>query len=137
MTITFQVFGLPQTKGSSRGFPVKRKNGRIGVVITNDNDKNKPWAATVSGEAQRHRPSTPFTGPVRLMLAFGVQKPKSYPKTKELPATKKPDLDKMIRSVKDALRGVLYRDDSQVVELRATKAYSDTPGVLIELEGAL
>lgn len=133
MVIAFTVYGIPQTKGSAKAF--YRPGMRFPVVI-NDNAKNKGWAATVSGEAQRHRPSTPFTGPVRLMLAFGVQKPKSYPKTKELPATKKPDLDKMIRSVKDALKGVLYRDDSQVVELRATKAYSDTPGVKIEVEGA-
>ncbi len=38
--------------------------------------------------------------------------------------TKKPDLDKLARALKDALKGVLYHDDAQVVVLLARKVYA-------------
>lgn len=126
MVIRFRVYGIPQTKGSAKAF---YRPGMRFPVVTNDNAKNKNWAATVSGEAQRHRPSAPFDGPVDLSLTFFMKKPKSHPKTKFVFAVKKPDLDKMIRSVKDALKGVMYLDDSQVVRLVASKHYDDAPGV--------
>lgn len=127
--IVFRVHGIPQTKGSTKAF---MRPGMRFPVITNDNTKNAGWAATVSGEAQRARVasglSAPVGGAVWLMLHFHVLKPKSLPK-RIMHATKKPDLDKMIRSVKDALKGVLYLDDAQVVDLFAQKRYSDSPGV--------
>lgn len=134
MVITFRVYGIPQTKGSTKAF---FRSGMKYPVITNDNEKNKGWAATVSGEAQLARRSsgwsTPLGGPVGLDLTFYVKKPKSHPKHKPVPAIKKPDLDKMIRSVKDALKGVLYFDDAQVVKLGASKEYGDAPGVVVHL----
>ena len=41
----------------------------------------------------------------------------------------KPDLDNIAKSVLDALNGVAYRDDSQIVELSVYKKYSDRPRV--------
>lgn len=136
--IAFRVYGIPQTKGSAKGFVGRsKKTGKLRAFITNDNTKNKGWAETVSGEAQLarrvHHLAAPFAGAIRLELEFYVKKPKSYPKTKELPAIKKPDLDKMIRSVKDALTGIFYLDDSQVVEESASKHYGDSPGALIRI----
>jgi len=135
--IQFRVFGVPQTKGSTKAF--MRPGARF-PVVTNDNTKNKGWAATVSGAAQLavRTGDGPIRGPVLLWLTFSLKKPKSYPKRRDLPAIKKPDLDKLVRSIKDALKGVLYLDDSQVVYLQATKSYDDAPGVLVQLvEGDL
>ena len=134
MEIRFRVYGIPQTKGSAKAF---YRPGMRCPVVTNDNAKNKNWAATVSGEAQRHRPACPLTGPVDLSLTFFVKKPKSHPKTKFVYATKKPDLDKMVRSVKDALKGVVYLDDAQVVRLVASKHYDDAPGVEVVVASVL
>lgn len=51
--------------------------------------------------------------------------------TKRLP-TVKPDLDKLARSVLDALTGVAYEDDSQVCKLTLEKVYTwGEPGVYI------
>jgi Holliday junction resolvase RusA-like endonuclease len=46
-----------------------------------------------------------------------------------------PDLDKLIRGVGDALTGVLYDDDSQVIRCLAWKTYADTrlPGAFIRV----
>lgn len=127
--ISFRVYGIPQTKGSTKAFV---RPGMRFPVITNDNEKNKGWAATVSGEAQRHRPASgPFAGPVALVLCFKMKKPKGLPKRRKVWATKKPDLDKMVRSCKDALTGVMYLDDAQVVRLASEKEYDDAPGVVI------
>jgi Holliday junction resolvase RusA-like endonuclease len=43
--------------------------------------------------------------------------------------TKKPDLDNLAKSVLDALNGVIYQDDSQIVSLHMTKVYSQYPGI--------
>ncbi len=47
---------------------------------------------------------------------------------KILPA-KKPDIDNVVKAVLDALNGVAYRDDTQVIELHVRKSYSEKPRV--------
>jgi len=54
--------------------------------------------------------------------------------------TTKPDIDKTVRAIFDALKGILIHDDSQVVELHACKRYRkpDEPErVEIELQEAI
>ena len=41
--------------------------------------------------------------------------------------TKKPDLDNIAKACLDALNGIAYYDDSQIVELSICKEYSDEP----------
>jgi Holliday junction resolvase RusA-like endonuclease len=123
---TFWVAGLPQTKGSMRAF--MRPGWRV-PVVTNDNPRNTRWAATVRAEARRHWRTTPMTGPVTLSLTFALPMPKR--RNTQVPHITRPDLDKLVRSVKDALTGILYRDDAQVVRLIASKMYSEAPGVWI------
>jgi len=38
-----------------------------------------------------------------------------------------PDIDKLCRSVLDALTGIVFADDAQVVRLHASKVYADEP----------
>lgn len=128
--IRFRVYGIPQTKGSVKAL---WRPGMRRPILTNDNPKNKGWAATVAGEAQLNRPLQPFQGAVCLTLVFTLPRPQSLPKH-VTQHTKRPDLDKMVRSVKDALTGVMYRDDAQVVELVARKDYGLSPGVLITIK---
>ena len=47
---------------------------------------------------------------------------------------KKPDIDNIAKAVLDALNGVAYRDDTQVVELQMRKKYSDRPRLEICIE---
>lgn len=47
----------------------------------------------------------------------------------ELLPAKKPDIDNIVKAVLDALNGVAYRDDTQVVELHVRKQYSEKPRV--------
>lgn len=129
-TITFQVRGIPQPKGSTKAF---MRPGMKYPVVTNDNLKTKPWAEGVRLVAQQHAPSLPWDGAVELSVYFFLVRPKSLPK-KALHHIKKPDLDKLLRAVKDALKGVIYLDDSQVMEVQAKKTYATNtmaPGVMV------
>ena len=124
--INFTVRGIPRTKGSTKSFYIKKLNR---TVTTADNPKLKNWADNINYLAQVHAPEVPWDGPVLLFLFFKMQKPKSAPKTRRIYAVKKPDLDKLIRAVKDSLTGVIYNDDSQVIHVYPWKDYSPTPGI--------
>lgn len=52
------------------------------------------------------------------------------------PATRTSDIDNIIKSAMDGLQGdnSPIPDDKQIVEISATKIYSDTPGLAIKIE---
>lgn len=125
MPLTFTVFGVAQPKGSARAFVPK---GWTRAVVTADNPKNKGWQQLVAEQASKELAGRGqlLEGPVRLLVAFHLPRPKSLPK-KVLTHLKKPDLDKLVRAVKDALSKVIWLDDAQVVQLGASKTYAN-PG---------
>lgn len=60
--------------------------------------------------------------------------PKSVSKTKrdmmlkgQINPTKKPDTDNIAKAILDALNGIAYYDDAQIVDLTVYKRYSDSP----------
>lgn len=82
-----------------------------------------------------------MTGPLRLMLCFRLPRPRAKIwKTKPMPREPhdhKPDADNLAKSVKDALSGLLWRDDSQVSELLVSKeiaAGNEKPHVDVMVE---
>lgn len=46
---------------------------------------------------------------------------------------KKPDLDNIAKVVLDALNGIAYRDDAQVVEILVRKLYGENPRVSVHI----
>ena len=95
-----------------------------------------PWRERVALQAAHTMgTATVWTGPVRVQLEFVLPRPTSLPKSKPTPAAvKRPDTDKLVRAVLDALTGVVWGDDSQVVALHATKRVAELgeqPGVSI------
>lgn len=129
--IKFSVKGYPQPKGSMKAFPHRWTRF---PVVTSANPRMQAWSRLISLVASLHTPKEGlWDGPVELHLCFRLKKPKALPKKRRSWAIKKPDLDKLIRAVKDALKGVVYTDDSKVVSLHAWKDYGDIPGVDIEI----
>jgi Holliday junction resolvase RusA-like endonuclease len=47
--------------------------------------------------------------------------------------TKRPDVSNVIKIIEDALNGLAYRDDSQIVRVVGEKYYSDSPRVEVEI----
>jgi crossover junction endodeoxyribonuclease RusA len=135
--VTFRVDGIPAPKGSTKAMR-HRTTGR--VIVTETNPHTRPWAALVRDAAWQVLPRAalpllPFpTGiAVHLGVTFILPRPVSLPK-KVRAHTKKPDLDKLVRAVKDALTGVLWADDSQVVTMTAAKRYAgpdERPGAKV------
>ena len=125
--VTFRARGVPQPQGSMRAFVPK---GWRRAVITSDNPKLGDWRRLVAAAAPGR---VPFDGAVRVTLHFDLPRPRSLPR-RVVDHVKRPDLDKMARGCLDALTGVLFRDDSQVVELRATKGYGVEVGVTVMVE---
>ncbi|EGT3840206.1 RusA family crossover junction endodeoxyribonuclease, partial [Clostridioides difficile] len=47
---------------------------------------------------------------------------------------KKPDIDNVVKIIADSLNEIAYKDDTQIVEVVASKYYSDKPRVEVILE---
>ena len=79
---------------------------------------------------------------MRIVAYYGVPKSDSKKKREqklngEIRPTKKPDADNVVKSVADALNGIAYKDDTQIVDCQIRKFYSDKPRVevrIIEIE---
>jgi len=85
-------------------------------------------------EIQKQWQRNPLEDPIKISMFFYMPIPKStYASKKKLMErgwirhTKKPDLDNLVKFVKDCLNGIVYRDDSQVFSIQAEKIYSNDP----------
>ena len=79
--------------------------------------------------------------PAVLRIVARFLPPKSVSKKKqkqmlegEILPLKKPDMDNIVKVVADALNGVAYHDDTQIVLVSAKKAYSAVEGLDITVE---
>jgi Holliday junction resolvase RusA-like endonuclease len=63
----------------------------------------------------------PFEKAVEMRLVFNFVKPKS---SKLIHVTKRPDLDNLEKAIMDALNGIAYLDDSQVIRKYSEKKFS-------------
>lgn len=125
------VRGIPAPQGSHRSFKVKSG----AVVTTDDNPRTRPWKAAVTAEAELAVAKAELTDPaydrrpVAVAITFRFPRPRGhYGKRGLLPSApaqmvSMPDIDKLVRAVLDALTGIVWRDDAQVVVLEIRKAY--------------
>ena len=126
-TFSFMVFGTAAPQGSKR---------LIGKVMVESSRRVHPWRSDVRSTAIQNKPARwDLTSPMQVELTFWFPRPASHYGTKagisylkaDAPAepvsSRVGDLDKLCRAILDALTGVAYLDDRQVVELQATKAY--------------
>ena len=138
-TIDFTVYGDPKPKKRHRSRVVRTKTGIPFVMNYPDSDGVSEENYIKLAAAQNFKESI-ITGAVELRLGFCFSVPKSYSKKKTdealngiLKHTKKPDLDNLIKAVKDALNGIVWHDDSQVFLVTAEKIYVSRPRIFIEI----
>ena len=62
-SIQFTVYGKAQPAGSKTGFPIKRKNGSLGVAMSDSNPKAKSWQQEVKSAAAKAHDGPLLTGP--------------------------------------------------------------------------
>ncbi len=136
----FFVPGTPAPGGSKTGF----YNAKLGrVLMTPASKKTKPWMQAVSTTVRSEYDGDPLACPMRLDMQFRMMRPKGhYGSGKNAGVVKdryatalptvKPDLTKLVRSTEDALKGILWLDDTQVVSGIYSKIYVERdPGVVI------
>lgn len=137
-TIRFTVPGTPKALARPRF----SRHGKF--VRTYDPASNDLAKGNVVVIAAVNKPETLLTGPIGLYLEFWMPRPKSHYRTGkhagqvkesmlEAAHTSKPDLDNLIKLVKDALTGIIWKDDSQINQINAIKGYAETPRTEIEI----
>lgn len=131
--ISFFVPGLPKPGGSKKVF-INRKTGK--PIVTDAGGKaNKDWRATVALAASQVFKS-PIKGPVKLHIIFWLPRPKGHYGSGKSAGKlklgvpfwhdKRPDGLKLRRTIEDALTGIAWMDDSQIVIGTEEKRYADT-----------
>jgi Holliday junction resolvase RusA-like endonuclease len=129
--VTFKVDADPV--GKQRARYAKRGN----FVQTYTPDKTRNYESLIKEAAiEAMGSSEPLETPVTLYLYIRAPIPKSLPKKRieaclnglEKPI-KKPDASNVLKSVEDAMNGVVYKDDSQIVNIHVSKVYSSVSGV--------
>ena len=129
--VTFKVDGVPVPKGRARY--VRRGNH----ISTYTPEKTRTYETLIKDAArQAMGGSEPLETPVSLYLYIRVPIPASATK-KRLQAIadgsekpiKKPDASNILKSVEDGMNGVVYKDDSQIINIHVTKVFSSEPGV--------
>lgn len=148
--IRFVAYGDPQPAGSKRAFTLTRRDGSVvrrsnGTVVTNvidANPKAKDWKTLVALSAGGMRKEL-LDGPLAVQFYFFRPRPQGHFNSKgglnklglatPYPATK-PDVLKLARAVEDALTGVLWRDDAQIVSESILKRWGEPARVEVHVQ---
>lgn len=138
MNIAFRVPGDPQ--GKARPKVTRMKNG---YSHTYTPDKTVAYEELIrlryldAANGFRFDAGRPLR--MRVAAIFGI--PKSKPKKTKaamllnrIRPTKKPDFDNIFKIICDALNGIAYADDAQIVEATISKIFTDSaPRIEVEL----
>ncbi len=133
--IEFRCPGLPAPQGSKRA--VRLKNGR--TVLLESSARVRPYRATLALVARQAWPGPPSAGAVALEVVFRFPRPKSHLRASgevraAAPAIpSRPDLDKLVRALGDALTGIVYLDDGQIGRWVATKEWGPTAETVVRI----
>ena len=122
-SVTFRVGGTPRPQGS------KRHVGGGRLVESSKGLKSWRPAVTVAATVAMGG-RAPFEGPVQCDVTFWMPAPKRL--TRRFP-TVRPDIDKLERAIYDAMSGVVYVDDSQIIRHVVRKLYG-SPGCQVTVE---
>lgn len=135
MRYEFVIPGEPVAKGRPR---ISSRRGRVRAYTP---AKTRAAETSLAFLAKAHRPKEPIPGPVDLTVTFILPIPASWPRKKRAaatlaPHTSKPDLDNLVKLVKDSLTGIFWLDDKQVCRVTASKIYGPTPRTVVVIADA-
>jgi crossover junction endodeoxyribonuclease RusA len=137
--VAFTAHGTPAPQGSKTIVPTK-----AGPRTKESNERQlRTWRQTIADAATKAMDGHgPLAGPCELDATFVFARPRAHYRTGrhagELKPSapthcdKRPDLDKLLRAVGDALTGTALIDDATIVKITARKHYG-SPAAHIEL----
>lgn len=138
--VVFEVEGRPVPQGSmTASYNRKTETAHVHHV---QGAALAAWRASIRKAAREHGARV-LAAPVAVTVSFGMTRPKEHMRLVRGEYAVKvshlhrmpdvaPDLDKLVRALLDALTGVCYADDRQVVRLHAEKVYRPTTLVKVE-----
>ncbi|WP_368647949.1 RusA family crossover junction endodeoxyribonuclease [Castellaniella ginsengisoli] len=131
--VHFFVPGKPQGKGRPRA---ARTGKHIRLYTPGKTASYESTVALAASQAMTGRAL--FAGPVSVIMQIALPIPASWSKKKQAQAaadqllpTTKPDADNTVKAIFDAINGVVWGDDTQVVDLLVRKRYRARPGVSV------
>jgi Holliday junction resolvase RusA-like endonuclease len=135
---SFTIDCIPVAKGRPR------ISTRGGFARAYTPAKTRTFEAMIAERARAAvGPLDPYKGAVELEAHFALPVPKSWSKRDRTDALAgviqpqgKPDLDNFTKALSDALNGIVYADDSQIVSARITKRYGEEPGAAVTVRAA-
>ena len=137
--LSFEIPGSPIGQGRPKFSTI---NGHAKAYDPEKSRNYKAYVRMLATQAMKDSGFTMIEGPCVLRIDAYFEVPKSKSKkfreaalaSKERP-TKKPDADNIVKAILDALNGLMYKDDSCIVELSCVKYYSDVPRVEVYVDG--
>lgn len=124
------------------GEPVAKGRPKLSRYGTYTPKKTKEYEEHIKQEWRKNGYKEPLTGAVMVDITFyrSIQKSsskaaKTAKLTGKVKPTVKPDLDNYIKAVLDGLNGLAWVDDSQIVNISATKEYSLEPETVVLIWG--
>jgi Holliday junction resolvase RusA-like endonuclease len=128
--VTFQVIY------SVEGDPVGKQRPKFARGRTYTPKKTVDYEKQIADKARSAMGSSePLETPVSVYIYINHAVPASYSKKRReaclnrLERPKKPDLDNCAKAYLDAMNGIVYKDDVQVVSLHVTKRYETIASV--------
>lgn len=132
--LEFFVPGTPAPAGSKRAFVLKGGANAGRAIIVDANKNAKPWQSDVKHIVANNYFGEVLRCPLRVTFTFFVHRPKGhYGSGKNADSVKasapnfpagKPDVLKLARAVEDALSGIVWVDDAQIVQEILAKEYA-------------
>jgi len=134
--ISFFVPGNPKGLKRHRSYTT-----RAGIHV--NVDPNRDDKMDFLAKAMLHRPEEPTRDPVCMELTCVFPRPKSHYRTGRNAHLLKdtapywysstPDADNILKFVGDALNGIFWKDDRQVIPTGVYRVYGPAPGIRVRL----
>lgn len=127
--MTFEMNYVVEGTPVGKGRPKFARRGKF--VSTYTPTKTRTYEDTIKVAARQAMTIEPLQTPVTVFVYISVPIPASYSKKRKQACLsgfekpmKKPDIDNVSKCFLDAMNGIVYVDDVQVISLHMTKVYS-------------
>jgi Holliday junction resolvase RusA-like endonuclease len=110
-------FFIPGSPRSTQTGSVIRIKGRAFPVR-----RGTAWSSYCAFVAKEHAPDKPLEGPICVRLCFFLKRPK---KPKYHYPIGRPDAENLGKGICDKFNGIVWNDDSQIIDISFGKRYTD------------
>jgi Holliday junction resolvase RusA-like endonuclease len=94
----------------------------------------------IKWQVKPYAPEVPLTSPILMDITFYLPIPKTTSGIKKrqmlngrIYHIKRPDLDNLAYNVTNALKGIIYADDSQIIDMHFKKIYGEKPKIVVKV----